>query len=561
MGSPSGGKQRVALSLLAITLAVGLGLTIARPGPAPQTVHDTDAGSATPRAAERTSERIAIDGRVPAPEITSESDPAETGTAEAASPPQRRHAGDPSLDRASRTLIERRLGEAIERARADRRVRISEGLVDRIIDDGSVRILVAQSDDRPDLEARLEGTRHDAAHAFAYVPFVALEVGPQALFELVESSDVLGIEEDRRNEPSLLTTIPLISADSATAAGFDGSGRVIVLLDTGVDTSHPALVGRLVDEACFSRDGHCPGGGTREFGPGAGAPCNFGCGHGTLVAGAALSLDLVAGRNGVAPDARFISIQVYSNDGGTARAWTSDIIAGLEHAYALRAFHPIAAVNLSLGGDPFNSTAACDAANAARKAAIDLLRGVGIASIASAGNDGFTDLISEPACISTAISVGGTTKADAIAGFSNSARFLSLLAPGALVQTTHHGGGFVSASGTSIATPHVAGAWAAILEAVPGSNVAEVAFALQSTGRPLLDARNGVTTSRIDVSAAITALDAGIDIPDIVGGPGVTGQGTGTTSGDSGSACGLVGLEVLTAWMIVRWGRHRSRRA
>ena len=559
MGSPSRGKQRFALSLVGIAFVGGVWLGDVGRDPSPSAVHDAVSPTAPPGAAERTPAPLAATAPTRPPDAGSAPGLPRTEAPDASSSTDRHPAGEPSLDRASRTLIERRLGDAIERARAERRVRISEGLVDRVIDEGAVRILVAQPDDRPDLEARLAGTRHDAAHEFEYVPFVALRVGPQALLELVESTDVLGIEEDRPHQPSLLATIPLISADSATAAGFDGTGRVIVLLDTGVDTTHPAFAGRLADEACFSRDGHCPGGGTREFGPGTGAPCSFGCGHGTLVAGAALSRDLVTGRNGVAPDARFISIQIYSNDGGTARAWTSDIIAGLEHAYALRAFHPIAAVNLSLGGDPFNSAAACDAANAARKAAIDLLRGVGIPSIASAGNDGFTDLISEPACISTAISVGGTTKADAIAGFSNSASFLSLLAPAALVQTTRQGGGFVSASGTSIATPHVAGAWAAILEAVPGSNVAEVTFALQSTGRPLLDARNSVTTSRIDVSGAITALDAGIDLPDLVGGPGATGQGTG--SGDSGSACGLVGLESLSAWLIVRWGRRRSRQS
>ncbi len=550
MGWPSRRTHRVLVSLIAIGLAAGL-----------LWLRGVDDATTSPSRIELATGPIAAITRPPSSEAPSDPAPSSRGGDEADGSPTRDRGqdGTDSLDGASPAVIERRLGDAIEKARSQRRVRISEGLIDRVIDDGSVRVLVAQSEARLDLEGRLDGTRHGPGHEFAYVPFVAIEVGPQALLELVESSDVLGIEEDRRNRPGLLATIPLISADAATAAGFDGTGRVIVLLDTGIDTSHPAFAGRLVDEACFSRDGDCPGGGTREFGPGTGAPCNFGCGHGTLVAGAALSLDLLTGRNGVAPDARFISIQIYSNDGGTAAAWTSDIIAGLEHAYALRLFHPIAAVNMSLGGANFNTVAACDAANAARKAAIDLLRGVGIPSIASAGNDGFTDLISEPACISTAISVGASTKSDVVAGFSNSATFLSLLAPGSLVQTTRQGGGFVSSSGTSIATSHVAGAWAAILEAVPGSNVAEVSFALQSTGVPLVDARNGVTTSRIDVAAAITALGAGIDIPDLVGGPGATGQTAGAPSGGSDSACGLVGLEVLTAWGIVRALRRRSR--
>lgn len=564
MGWPRQGKHRVAVSVVAVGLLAiawfATGRTVTTPmrddarrgDPIHARGHEsgrTDLRTTPPGAGpERRSDEAAT-GRV-----ASRGHDADAARPVGTTNDERRA----SLDHASARVIAARLAEAIDTARVERGVPIAEGLIDRVIDDGAVRILVAQTGERPDLAPRLRGTRHEAPEPFHYVPFVAVEVGPEALLQLVESPDVLGIERDRRHRPSLLETIPLISADAATAAGFDGSGRVIVVLDTGIDTTHPAFAGRLVDEACFSRDGNCPGGGTREFGPGTGAPCNFGCGHGTLVAGAALSLDAVGGRNGVAPDARFISIQVYSNDGGTARAWTSDIIAGLEHAYALRAFHPIAAVNMSLGGDLYSTAAACDAANTARKAAIDLLRGAGIASIAASGNEGDTNQISEPACISTAVSVGATTKGDVVAGFSDSADFLSLLAPGSLVQTTRLGGGFVTASGTSLAAPHVAGAWAAILEAVPGSNVAEVLFALQSTGVPIDDGRNGVTTSRIDVANAITALDAGIDIPDPVGNPGAGGPGGAPGTGDPSSACGLVGLEVLSAWGLATALRRRS---
>jgi hypothetical protein len=457
-----------------------------------------------------------------------------------------------TLDDAPAAVVAERLGDAIERARSERGVRIADGLVEQVIADGSVPIIVAQPRARIALEPRLAGTRHAPAHYYRHIPYAAIEVGPQALLDLVESLDVLAIEADRAHRPSLIDSVPLVSADAATAAGYDGTGRVIALIDTGVDTGHPVFAGRLVDEACFSRDGDCPGGGTREMGPGSGAPCPFGCGHGTLVAGVALGLDPNGLRTGVAPDAGLISIQVFSNDGGEPSAYASDIIAGLEHVYDLRTFHPIAAVNMSLGGDtPYDSTEGCDADNGARKAVIDLLRRAGIPSIASSGNEGLTGQMDAPACISTVVSVGSTTKIDTVSGFSNAAPFLSLLAPGSAIQTARQGGGFATSSGTSLAAPHVAGAWAAITEAVPGSNVAEVLFALQSTGEPIDDDRNGLTFPRIDVAAAITALDAGIEIEDPVG-PGEGAAEIVPQPALPSSACGLVGIEAVLAVLLVR---------
>ena len=466
----------------------------------------------------------------------------------------------PSLDDAPARIIEARLAAAMDLARSERGIRISEDLIEGVIDQGQVRIIVAQPPSQPALEPRLAGTRHAAARYFDYIPYAAIQVGPQALLDLVESEDVLGIEEDRKNRPTLVDTIPLINADAATAAGFDGTNRVIAVLDTGVDTTHPVFAGRLVDEACFSLQGDCPGGGNREVGPGTGAPCAFNCGHGTIVAGIALGLDPGGIRTGVAPDAGLISVQVFSNDAGDPAAFTSDIVAALEHVYTLRLFHPIAVVNMSLGGNSHNSTAACDAANSARKAAIDLLRSQSIGTVVSSGNDGFTDLISEPGCISTAVSVGSTTKLDAVSGFSNSATFLSLLAPGQAVDSPAMGGGFAPADGTSMAAPHVAGAWASMIEAVPGSNVAEVLFALQSTGVPVLDARNGITVPRIDVSAAITALDAGIDIPDLIGSEANEGLQFVPPPALPDDSCGLVGLDALLALGLVR-ALVRRRRA
>ncbi|MGH7357889.1 MAG: Calx-beta domain-containing protein, partial [Candidatus Rokuibacteriota bacterium] len=122
--------------------------------------------------------------------------------------------------------------------------------------------------------------------------------------------------------------------------------------------------------------------------------------------------------------------------------------------------------------------------------------------MAGSGNDGLLDKIIFPACISTAVSVGATTDgsggvpADLVAGFSNSAAFLSLLAPGYLINSSVPGGGFGAAQGTSMATPHVAGAWAVAKQANPGASVSDVLASFQNTGRLITDV-NDVVTPRI----------------------------------------------------------------
>jgi subtilisin len=391
------------------------------------------------------------------------------------------------------------------------------------------------------LLAELAGTRHRVTRRFRTIPFLAMEVERDALAVLETSSFVLGVSEDFLNAPFLAQSAPLVEADQAWAAGFDGNGWQVAILDTGVDNGHPFLAGKVVEEACFSANGSCPDGSTTQIGPGAGVPCTYavsGCRHGTHVAG------IAAGQgesfSGVAKGAGLIAIQVFSRFTGPncagqgedpcALSSVSDQIAGLEHVYSLAASLQTASVNMSLGGGRFTDQGSCDAANAARKAVIDNLRSFDIATVVASGNNGFIDAMNAPACISTAVSVGSTTKADSISSFSNSASFLSLLAPGSSIFSSLPNSEFGFLSGTSMATPHVAGAWAILRQSSPAATVSDVLDALQSTGLPLTDPRNGVTVSRIQILQALNSLGGPINL--VVSPTAVQAGGTLTATWD-----------------------------
>lgn len=352
---------------------------------------------------------------------------------------------------------------------------------------------------------------------YQYIPAMALTVDSTALEELAASSHVSHIELDRRWRPTLDRSTSLIGATRAWDLGYTGQGWTVAVLDTGVDSDHSFLRDKVVSEACFSTTvslfdvtSACPNGRSSQIGPGAGITCNaFGCDHGSHVAGIAVG----RGDNfsGVAREANLISIQVFSivddvafcADGGElspcTTAYISDIIAGLEQVFRLRNEFNIASVNLSLGGGRYFSVADCDAQNRSVKSAIDNLRSVGIATLIASGNSGYKDSMNEPACVSSAISVGATDVFDRVAAFSNSAFFLDLLAPGVNIYSSVPNNRFDSFSGTSMAAPHVAGAWAIHKQLNPDASVDELLTFFKETGIPVRDSTNRQTTPRLQV--------------------------------------------------------------
>jgi subtilisin family serine protease len=379
---------------------------------------------------------------------------------------------------------------------------------------GSVRVIVklAQTDPqvfsaaRADLLDSLAGALVNTASLNWAIPYAALTVDESALAALRASPLVAGVYEDGLNYPELDSSIPVINADDVWARGYTGAGITVAVLDTGVDASHSFFGGRVVTEACFSSsvDSLCPNGEATMIGTGAASPSGCagasGCSHGTHVSGIAVGSN--ASSSGVAHQANLIGIQVFSL-AGTLTAYDSDIISGLNHVYSLRNSYNIAAANLSLSDGSYR-TEPCDVDKAAIKAAIDLLRSYGIATVIASGNRGYMDAIPSPACISTAVSVGATDDLDNVASFSNRAPFLDLFAPGVSITSSIIGGGYGTSNGTSMAAPHVAGAMALLKQAAPSATVDQLQAALQSTGR-YIAITNGAAP-RIDVNAAIDVL-------------------------------------------------------
>ncbi|MGH0037412.1 MAG: S8 family peptidase [Myxococcota bacterium] len=373
------------------------------------------------------------------------------------------------------------------------------------------------------LDADMTGRDFHVMRRYRSLPFVAAEMSVGEIETLARSPWVRGISGDDPLRPTLHESTGLVEAPRVWPGGLDGSGWTVAVLDTGVDATHPHLADKVVAEACFSANGSCPDASPAMLGPGAGAPCDYAsaCAHGTHVAGIAAGHSETL--SGVAPGATLVAVQVFSrfDDGPYCRdgescplAYTSDLIAGLEHVYGLRESHAIAAVNMSLGGGYYRDQPTCDAFNAGVKAAIDTLHSVGIATVVASGNDGFLDGLGSPACISSAVSVGSINKSGDVSFFSNTSAFLSMLAPGGSILSSVPGGGFATMSGTSMATPHVSGAWAIMKQADPLASVEAVTNRLRKTGTQIDDPPAGITRRliQLDGATAVTAVDALHDV-------------------------------------------------
>ncbi|MFO0727504.1 MAG: S8 family serine peptidase [Myxococcota bacterium] len=343
--------------------------------------------------------------------------------------------------------------------------------------------------------AVLEMLEVDRVRDFSRLPLIAVAHASQAeLAALAARPEVSRIEEDAPHEHFLTESLGLINQAGAAALGDTGAGAGIAILDTGVTYTNSAF-----GTCSAPGDSGCKVAFAQDFAPDDGSLDDNG--HGTNVA--AISL-------GVAPGATILALDVFRTDG---LAYSSDILAAIDWVIQNKSTYNIQAMNMSLGGG--GSTSACGSDVFA--SAIASAKSAGVLSAIASGNNGYTNKIASPGCVPAAVSVGAvydssmggiqwsgctdnTIAADQVTCFSNSASFLTILAPGALITAAG-----VTMGGTSQASPHVAGAIAVARIAFPNETVDQTVSRLTSSGVSITDPRNQVTKPRLALTAAMNA--------------------------------------------------------
>ncbi|WP_238697905.1 S8 family serine peptidase, partial [Streptomyces sp. E5N91] len=299
---------------------------------------------------------------------------------------------------------------------------------------------------------------------------------------------------DGKVKADLADSTAQIGADRVWRSGNTGAGVDVAVLDTGVDASHPDLTGRITAE--------------QSFVPGESVVDRHG--HGTHVASTVAGTGAASGGKeaGVAPGARLHIGKVLSDEGGGQDSW---IIAGME--WAARDQHA-RIVSMSLGGTPTDGT------DPLSTAVNNLSEETGALFTVAAGNSGPDPYsVGAPGAADEALTVGAVDGSDALADFSSrgprggdAAVKPELTAPGvdilaARSQYAPEGSGaYQTLSGTSMATPHVAGAAALLAAEHPGWTGRQLKDALVSTTRatPASGPFEG-GAGRVDAAAATTA--------------------------------------------------------
>ena len=306
---------------------------------------------------------------------------------------------------------------------------------------------------------------------------------------------VVSVEPDRSIE--LTETLPFgvkrISAyrtdgGGAYQAGFRGRGARIAVLDTGIDLDHPDLVAGI--DGALGRN--CVDG-TR--------PPDDGYGHGTHVAGTAAAPLNGVGVVGVAPEARLVAIKMFTDSGASSEALA---LCALDHVTGLNLdadpSNDVDVANMSWGEERAWGDCLSDALHAAicgaSAANITLVAGAGNSAV-NAGNfvpGAFPEVIGVSALADFDGDPGGlagcgfvpdlfwTECDDTMAFFSNYGASVDVIASGVRVYSTWTGGGYTTSSGTSMATPHVAGVVALMAAVDPSLTPARAIEVLRLTG-------------------------------------------------------------------------------
>ncbi|MEU1492944.1 S8 family serine peptidase [Streptomyces sp. NPDC005776] len=340
------------------------------------------------------------------------------------------------------------------------------------------------------------GAALEASESGEFWRTVAPDVGSAALRTTPAPAQLAGgvgkIWLDARVDTAMEASNAQIGTPAAWEAGLTGKGVKVAVLDTGVDLTHPDLKGRVSETRSFI-DG-------QEV-----ADRN---GHGThvssTVGGSGAASD--GKERGVAPDATLAVGKVLSDQGSGSE---SQIIAGME--WAAKDVHA-KIVSMSLG-----SSQGSDGTDPMAQAVNTLSQDTGALFVVAAGNAGAPGTIGSPGAADSALTIGAVDSADRRASFSSqgprqgdNALKPDLSAPGvdivaARSQLVSGSGPYTVMSGTSMATPHVAGVAALLSEKHPDWDGQQLKDGLMSTSEQINGTSYEVGAGRVDVPSAIDA--------------------------------------------------------
>jgi thermitase len=351
---------------------------------------------------------------------------------------------------------------------------------------------------------------------------VAAALERSGQFNFIEQ-DFIGKASVTPNDPSFTSQWHLskIQAPSAWGITQGASNITLGMIDSGVETTHPDLAGKLVPGWNFVT---------------LTSTITDNIGHGTATAGtAAAATNNGVGVAGVAWANMIMPLVVVDSTGYAS-------YSNMANAITYAADHGVRVVNLSIAGSSASSTL---------QSAVTYAWNKGTIVVASAGNDS-TSTPYYPAACDNAVAVSATDSNDAFASFSNFGSWVDIAAPGVSVLTTSTGASYGYWSGTSFSAPVVAGVAGLVLATKPSLSAASVVSILEQNADDLGSAGfdNYYGYGRVNAYRAVTAAQAAVSVsPPVVSisspANGSTVSGTITVSGTASSSLAIASVQFL----------------